>query len=159
MRGANGFGGTRGREGASVVPAPRKVVVHTDILIDYLTHRTAGTPALREIMSRCFCYTTVFNAIELFARARSERESRAIAEALSSMKILGLNAKNAPAYGRLFAKAAPARTMDLLVAGLCIESRLPLVTGKASEFRGIRGLKVVTPARLAREHRTATAVR
>ncbi len=135
-----------------MAPAARKIIVHTDVLIDFLTHRSRGRSVLRQIMSRSFCYTTVFNAIELFALARSEREKRAVAEALSSMKILGLNAKNAPAYGRLFASPRKAGTLDLLVAGLCIESKLPLVTGKASDFRGIRGLKVLTPAQLEREY-------
>ena len=133
----------------------RKVVVHTDLIVDFLTHRGRGTPALRRIMSECFCYTTVFNAIELFALAGTARESRAIAEALSSLKILGLNAKNAPAFGRLFASAKKAGTMELLVAGLCIETKLPLVTEKTAAFRGIRGLTVVTPARLERDERRA----
>ena len=136
-------------------PSARKIVVHTDLLVDFLTHRSRGTSALRRMMSHSFCYTTVFNAIELFALAGSERESRLVAEALSSLKILGLNAKNAPAYGRLFASAKKTGVLNLLVAGLCIESKLPLVTGKASEFRGIRALKVMTPAQLEKACRAA----
>ena len=97
-----------------------------------------------------FCYTTVFNAIELFALAKTKRESRAVEEALSAMKILGLNAKNAPNYGDLFASARRPRTMDLLTAGLCLESKLPLLTANPEAFQGIRGLVLVTPAQLGK---------
>lgn len=129
----------------------RKIVVHTDVLADFLTHSGGGRSALRDIMAHRFCYTTVFNAIELFSIARTAREARAVAEALSAMKILGLNAKHAPKFGALFASAKRAGTMNLLVAGLCIESRLPLLTARPSEFRGIRGLTVVTPAEALRQ--------
>jgi predicted nucleic acid-binding protein len=35
--------------------------------------------------------------------------------------------------------------MDLLVAGLCLESGLPLLTNRSRDFRGIKGLKIVRP--------------
>jgi hypothetical protein len=40
--------------------------------------------------------------------------------------------------------------MDLLVAGLCIEARLPLLTGRRKEFAGIKGLKLISPRMITR---------
>lgn len=133
----------------------QKIVVHTDILLDHLAHRPPGRSVLREVMSRMFVYTTVFNAIELFALARTKEESRTVEEALSALKILGLNAKHAPRYGDLFASQARGKALDLLTAGLCLESKLPLLTSAPGGFRAIRGLVVVTPAELRDRHKAA----
>jgi predicted nucleic acid-binding protein len=121
-----------------------KLVVHTDVLLDHL--RGGDHPSvLRKAMALFFCYTTVFQAIELFAGMRTAEERRAAEDAMSAMKLLGLNPKNAPLYGSLFAAYPGRRPMDLLVSGLCIESRLPLLTGRRKEFAGIRGLRLISP--------------
>ena len=121
-----------------------KLVVHTDVLLDHL--RGVDHPSvLRRAMGLFFCYTTVFQAVELFAGMRTTKERKAAEDAMSAMKLLGLNPKNAPLYGRLFAAHPGRRPMDLLVSGLCIESGLPLLTGRRKEFAGIRGLRLVSP--------------
>jgi predicted nucleic acid-binding protein len=128
--------------------SPAKVVVHTDVLLGYLKHRGPAPSVLRRIMARSLCYTTVFNAIELFALARSAREKHAIAEALTAMKLLGLNAKHAPKFGAILAARTAPGTMETLVAGLCIESGLPLVTSRPARFARVKGLTLVTPEEL-----------
>ncbi|HEX7572384.1 MAG TPA: PIN domain-containing protein [Bacteroidota bacterium] len=121
-----------------------KLVVHTDVLLEHL--RGADHPSvLRRAMGLFFCYTTVFQAVELFAGMRTAEERRGAEDAMSAMKLLGLNPKNAPLYGRLFAAHPRRRPMDLLVAGLCIEGRLPLLTGRRKDFAGIGGLTLVSP--------------
>jgi predicted nucleic acid-binding protein len=126
----------------------KKVVVHTDVLIDFLTHAQREESLFRKVMSRYFCYTTVFQAIELFSLARTERQQKAVIETLSALKILGLNAKNAPKFGLLFSKNPETSRMNLLIAGLCMESKLPLFTAQPSRFSGVKGLQVLTPADL-----------
>ncbi len=96
-------------------------------------------------MQEFFCYTTVFNAIELFSVARSDAEYRAIEHAMSAMKILGLNAKNAKRYGNLFSSGTRLPRMNTLIAGICLESKLPVLTGRPEEFNGLKEL-VVIPA-------------
>lgn len=122
----------------------KRIVVHTDVLLDHLTTATRPS-ALRRIMASHFCYTTVFQAIELFAVMRSERERKAVEDCLSAMKLLGLNPKRSARYGELFRGHPRHRAIDLLVAGLCLESGLPLLTNRSRDFRGIDGLKVVRP--------------
>ena len=79
----------------------QKIVVDTDVLLEHLVHRE-GASCLRKAMNTFFCYTTVFNAIEAFSAARSEREIQAVDDAMSAMKVLGLNAKSAKAVGKIF---------------------------------------------------------
>lgn len=97
-------------------------------------------------MMKFFCYTTVFNAIELFSLARNEAERSRLESAMSAMKILGLNAKNAKRYGELLLKSTDAATMTLLTAGICLESKLPLLTDQPEAFRCMKGLKIIRPS-------------
>lgn len=123
-----------------------KLVVHTDVIVEYLLHHEPKPPLLRQLMMKFFCYTTVFNAIELFALAGNARERKAVEDSLSAMKILGLNSKHAKRFGPLFNGKPSRAALDTLVAGICIESRLPLVTGKTGQYKGMRELRVIRSA-------------
>ena len=123
-----------------------KITVHTDVILDYLLHHGEQPSLLRIVMMKFFCYTTVFNAIELFSLARSASEARAVASSMNAMKILGLNAKHAERYGEWFAQQKRPSSMNLLIAGICLESKLPLLTGTPEVFGGARGLIVVKSA-------------
>jgi predicted nucleic acid-binding protein len=125
-----------------------KIVVHTDVIIDHLKGGDHPT-VLRKAMGIFFCYTTVFQAIEVFAVMRTGNERRCAQDAMGAMKLLGLNPKNAALYGGLFAAHPGRRPMDLLVAGLCIDSGLPILTGERRKFAGIRGLRVILPGMIA----------
>jgi predicted nucleic acid-binding protein len=123
-----------------------KVMVHTDVILDHL-YGVRRPSVLRQAMSTFFCYTSVFQAVEIFSVARSPRERKAAEDAMSAMKLLGLNPKNAMHYGDLFAAHPRVRANVLLIAGLCLESKLPVLTGRTKEFKGIRGLTLI-PTRL-----------
>ena len=130
---------------------PPKIVVHTDVLIDFSVHKNKDESALRRAMWKFFCYTTVFNAIELFSVAQTEKERKAVEHTMSAMKILGLNAKNAKRYGALLANGIELPRMNVLVAGICLESRLPVLTSQPREFRGVKELVIVPVSKLALE--------
>jgi predicted nucleic acid-binding protein len=123
-----------------------KIVVNTDVVLDHL-HGKRSPSVLREAMGMFFCYTTVFNAIELFSMARSEAELGAVEGAMAAMKVLGLNARSAKRYGALLVDVRNADRWNALIAGLCLESRLPLLTDRKKEFAAFRGL-VIVPTRL-----------
>ena len=123
-----------------------KIVVHTDVFVNHLCGLEHPS-VLRQTMSRFFCYTTVFQAVELFSFATSERERKAIEDSMAAMKIMGLNPKQARKYGGLLASSKRMQTLNILIAGLCMESKLPLLTDRKSDFKGMRGL-VVVPTRL-----------
>ena len=122
----------------------QKIVVDTDVLLEHLVHRE-GASCLRKAMNTFFCYTTVFNAIEAFSAARSEREIQAVDDAMSAMKVLGLNAKSAKAVGKIFSSVGKKKKRDLpvLIAGVCRESKLPIVTMNPKRFSGIKQVRVI----------------
>jgi predicted nucleic acid-binding protein len=119
----------------------RKIVVDSDIIIDHLT-TTEPVSVLRRVMKEYFCYTTVFNAAELFAAARTTKETQAVEDALHAMKILGLNGKSAKNIAGTLRAARG--SLNGLIAGVCIESRLPVVTMDPKRFAGIKKLNVIT---------------
>jgi predicted nucleic acid-binding protein len=129
--------------------SPRKVVLDTDILVDHLTlersSSVARRSAMRTAMRDFFCYTTVFNAIELFELCETPRQIDAAESALSALKILGMNGKSGKSLGAVFrlARKRGLRDFDTLIAGVCVESRLPLLTGRPEKYRGVRSLKII----------------
>jgi predicted nucleic acid-binding protein len=132
-------------------------VVDTDLFINHMLYQsparlTESISPLRKIMSSLFCYTTVFNAIELFSLAQSEVEVRAIEDTLQAVKILGLNGRSAKSVGLGIGEIRTKRVRDFdkLIASVCVESRLPLVTGRAQRYRGIPNLTVVSAEKVVR---------
>jgi predicted nucleic acid-binding protein len=130
-----------------------RIVIDSDVFVDHLCGKDQPS-LLRLAAQKFFCYTTVFQAIELFSFARSEQEFRAIEDSMASVKVLGLNAKNARLYGTLVSKKK--NVLRALAAGLCRESKLPLLTGRPGEFKGF-GIQVV-PVRLVGRYDTGQEI-
>lgn len=136
---------------------PKKIVVHTDVFLGHLAGERSPS-VLRVAMRRSLCYTTVFQAIELFSLARTEREVREVENTMAAMKLLGVNPKNARLYGKLLAARrrnslheGRVSEWSILIAGLCIESRLPLLTERKREFAGIKGLQIISPRMIVKD--------
>ncbi len=130
-------------------------MVDTDIILDHLTSTPAfvsrGKPSLlRRAMAQVLCYTTVFNAAELFSICRTSSERNVVEDVLASMKVLGLNGRSAKNIGLHVSRSRTRRTVDTasLVAGVCLESRLPLLTGSGSRYIGIRSLRLLDAAEM-----------
>ncbi len=131
---------------------PRKVVVDTDVILEHLTLSGRGTKSvLRRAMSKYFCYTTVFNVIELFGICENWREIRAVEDVLGAVKILGLNGRSGKTLGLVVRRARrmKLRDFDALIGGLCVESRLPLLTGRPENYRSIRLLRLVRASEIS----------
>jgi predicted nucleic acid-binding protein len=106
-------------------------------------------------MSQLFCYTTVFNAIELFSLCESASERQVVEDIMHSVKILGLNGKSAKNVGMYLGQSRTRhlRDMEILIAGLCLESRLPILTGRPRRYRALRSLRVVTTGEVVGSHK------
>jgi len=130
--------------------------VHTDVFVEHLTGRRYPS-VLRMALRKFFCYTTVFQAIELFSLAKTEKARSAIEDSMAAMKLMGLNPKNARRYGELMAAKKNKDRYNLLIAGLCIDSRLPLLTDERADFKGIPGL-IVIPTALVGKYATGTGI-
>ncbi|MBM4165579.1 MAG: type II toxin-antitoxin system VapC family toxin [Ignavibacteria bacterium] len=134
-----------------------KVAIHTDVFLEHLFHTEEKPSTLRLAMKKFFCYTTVFNAIELFSIAETPKEIQKIEDVMSAMKLLGLNAKNSKLYGMLLAENGTMQRFNLLIAGLCLESKLSIITSRPKEFRGVEHLHII-PASLLRKYETAEEI-
>lgn len=133
----------------------KKIVVDSDIILEHLigsaaSERNSDPSMLRKVMAQFFCYTTVFNAAELFSICRTPAEQRVVEDVMASMKVLGLNGKSAKNVGMHIARSRGERMVDVgsLVAGVCLESHLPLLTASESQYRGIRSLRLIRAAEL-----------
>jgi predicted nucleic acid-binding protein len=127
----------------------RKVIVHTDLLIGHLTGER-NPSLLRVAMGEVLCYTTVFHAMLVFAWARSPRARRAAEDMFAAIRVLGVNARSAPLFGELLASDRKRDVMNVLIAGICKESRLPLLTERTTDFARFRGLEVLPAAHTLR---------
>ena len=109
-------------------------------------------------MSEFFCYTTVFNAIELFSLCESPKERAVVENVLYALKVLGLNGKSAKNVGVFLRQSRNSgrRDIEALIAGVCLESRLPLLTASPARYKGIRSLKLVSPDSIGLSHAKGT---
>jgi predicted nucleic acid-binding protein len=112
---------------------------------------------LRIALQKFFCYATVFHAIELFSLGRAARELQAIDDAMAAIKVLGLNAKNARRFGNLIRTRGRKDRWNALIAGMCVESKLPLLTDQGRDFRSFPEI-VVVPSVLVREDRSGVEI-
>ncbi len=129
---------------------PKKLIIDSDVLLDHLL--TEGCSDLRRLMRASFCYTTVFNAAELFALCRTTRQRQAVRRMLTGLKVLGLNGRSGRTVGRMIPdrqRTGPA-LLTAMIAGLCVESGLPLVTGRPQRYQGIHGLRLLPPGGVVR---------
>ncbi|MFZ4621389.1 MAG: type II toxin-antitoxin system VapC family toxin [Bacteroidota bacterium] len=118
----------------------KKIVVDTDIIAEHLL--TGNKESILRALSReYFCYTTVFNAIELFGAAKSLKEKEAVRQAMDSLKVLGISPKSAKNIGEVVSSTK--KDYTALIAGVCLEAKLPIVTMRPKRFAGIRSLKVI----------------
>ena len=88
----------------------------------------------------------MFQVIELLSLAYTDDERRSVEDALSVLKFLGLNGKSAPRIAEYAREVEGREYANALIAGICRESRLPLLTWMKNEFERFPGLVVVDPA-------------
>lgn len=107
-------------------------LVETDIIVEYLTSEDS---LMRKALSQGVCYTTFTSALELFAAARTSQEEEAIGQALMSLRLLGLNWRNAKPFAEI-ARRIEARTSEklsqreMVVIGMADASKLTILTKK-----------------------------
>ena len=78
-------------------------LIETDILNDYLMHRSSdGEPSLlRQALAQATCYTTMINAMELFASATDQKSRDATMNLLMVVRVLGFSARYAEPFAAL----------------------------------------------------------
>ena len=108
-------------------------LIETDILYDYLTHRSSTGSVLRHALSQGVCYTTMLNAMELLRMAKSEQEHGIMMNLLSVVRVLGFNARYAESFSKVAAEAEASSGIRLsdretMICGMAVVSKLTILT-------------------------------
>ncbi len=124
------------------------MLLDSDVLIDYLKGREPVRTALRNLFATGRLQTTVINQFELLAASRqTTTQSQAVADLLSTLKIIGLDSESAFAAGAirrdLSASGADIGMADCLIAGIAITHSLQLLTQNRRHFERVPRLQLV----------------
>ncbi len=118
----------------------KKIVVDTDIIAEHLMTGKKES-ILRALSREYFCYTTVFNAIELFGAAKSLKEKESVRHAMDALKVLGISPKSAKNIGEVVSSTK--KDYTALIAGVCLEAKLPIATMRPKRYIKVKALKVL----------------
>ncbi len=120
---------------SSVSSGPeQQVLIETDILGEFLVSTAHDPePRLLRALRSATCYTTMLNAYELLHAARNEEEQQHIYSALTLVRVLGFNSRNAVPFAAL-AQAIERdhgvrlSMRDAFVIGMAKQSKLSILT-------------------------------
>jgi len=121
-------------------------LIETDILQEYLVAAKGNETVLRKALSQGVCYTTMYNAFELFRACRGKEESDAVLQMLMVVRVLGFNSR----YGQSFAETA--KEVEK-ASGVILTHREALIVGMAKASK----LTIVTKVFFERYHAAGIA--
>lgn len=76
-------------------------LIETDVLREYLIAGKGEETLLRNALAKGVCYTTMYNALELFRAAKTKEESDAVMQMLMIVRVLGFNARYAQSFSEV----------------------------------------------------------
>jgi len=126
-----------------------RLCVDTSVLIAYLKGREPGATAVERAVRDYTCYVTAITVYELlFGVTRSKRPIGEDA-LLGVMEVAPLDDAAARRAARLHAELIGRNedigVKDVLIAAICLERSLPVLTLNERHFSRVPGLKVLTP--------------
>ena len=120
------------------------IVADSDVLIDGLRGREPMASRIASELRAGTLATTVVNAFELLSGAKTEKERNKVETLLMALSILPLDessAKTAAAVRReLESRGKGIGLADYLIAGICLEQSVGLLTRNRDHFERISGL-------------------
>jgi len=127
-----------------------RICLDTTVLIGYLKGREPSASAVEKAVKECNCYVTSITVYELLfgvARAQKEIGEEAL---LGTMGVLSFNdraaRRAANLHSDLISHNKDIGIKDVLIASICLENDLPILTTNEKHFSRGEGLKVFTPA-------------
>ncbi len=128
---------------------PPLLCLDTDVLIAYLKGREPAATAVAYAVQEWMCFVTAITVYELlFGLARAQR---AIGEEdlLDVLDVLPLDRaaarRAAGLHDELIRHNMDIGIKDVLIAAICLEHSLPLLTLNERHFRRVPSLRVLTP--------------
>ncbi len=129
-------------------------LIETDVLREYLVAKGSGQTVLRNALSRGVCYTTMYNALELFRAAHNKEESDAVMQMLMCVRVLGFNSRFAQSFADMAKEVEEKNGITLsqreaMIIGMAKASKLSIIT--TDYFERYEACGAVPVARSAEE--------
>lgn len=124
-----------------------RLVIDTDVVIDHLRKKTG---VLNHVLANYTCALTAINLYELRSVPfLSDRQRQTLEDVLKITDILPFNKPSAEqaaeVWNTLRAQGQLIGGQDVQIAGVCLASRLPILTRNTSHFKRVPNLVVLTP--------------
>jgi hypothetical protein len=108
----------------------KQYLIETDVLHEYLVTKNS---LLRTALSEGVCYTTMYNALEMFRLAKNEGEKEVVKNMLSVVRVLGFNYRYAEQFALIINEIEEkSKTIlterEALIIGMAKTSNLTILT-------------------------------
>lgn len=127
----------------------KQFLIETDVLREYLVSRNS---LLRSALSEGVCYTTMYNALEIFRLAKSEAEREVVKNMLSVVRVLGFNYRYAEQFASIIIDIEEKSKTDItereaLIIGMAKTSKLVILTREhLDRYTTLLGVDVASEA-------------
>ena len=130
-----------------------RLCIDTGPLIAFLKGRNPGAAAVERAVRELDCCVTAITAYELLfgvARARRQIGEDALLGTLQTLPLdIAAARRAAQLHDELIRHNKDIGIKDVLIAAICLEHKLPLLTLNQQHFGRVPNLTVVTPAEIA----------
>ena len=130
-----------------------RLCIDTGPLIAFLKGRNPGAAAVERAVREMDCCVTAITAYELLfgvARARRQIGEDALLGTLQTLPLdIAAARRAAQLHDELIRYNKDIGIKDVLIAAICLEHKLPLLTLNQEHFGRVPELTVVTPAQIA----------
>lgn len=123
----------------------KQYLIETDVLREYLVTKNS---LLRTALSTGVCYTTMYNALEIFRLAKNEGEKEVVKNMLSVVRVLGFNYRYAEQFALIIKEIEEQSKTDLtereaLIIGMAKTSKLTILTREYYDrYSSLQGVDV-----------------
>lgn len=125
----------------------KQFLIETDVLREYLISRNS---LLRTALSEGVCYTTMYNALEIFRLAKNEAEREVVKNMLSVVRVLGFNYRYAEQFALIIKEIEDESKTDItereaLIIGMAKTSKLMILTREYYDrYQSLQGVDVAS---------------
>lgn len=121
-----------------------RICIDTTVFIGFMRGQEPNAGAMERVAKESICYITAISAYELLfgaARAKRHIEEQSLLEITT---VLPFSYRAAQLAANLISQNQDIGVKDVLIAAICIENQLPLLTSNLRHFNRIPDLQVIS---------------
>jgi tRNA(fMet)-specific endonuclease VapC len=124
----------------------RLVIADTDVLVDFFTDTPPFSQTVADLMNEARLAVTAISVFELYAGVKGTKRLKQIETLSLNVPVFALNLPAAAYAGKIYtdlrSNGVTVGNQDILIAGICLANRLPLLTRNTAHFALITGLDI-----------------